>query len=215
MKLHLALVLATSSVVSGCSSVRLVPPGDVPEVAQSQPDANWRPYSSGPMQSGAPGITTGRQGAWGGRTAAGSSEKVTRSALGDIRSGTAEVITNDPVVETVTGGSASDAPSNSRGWRPYASMKTARVQQPSSSVFGKGVSSSWAREYVPESHSTEFGIFAMKAAADGQARMVMPTGEVYSASVVRRNGPCSSLEIGVTEGGDLPIVARGSAEVCK
>ena len=58
-------------------------------------------------------------------------------------------------------------------------------------------------------------VAAVKAATDGQARMVTPTGQVYAASVVRRNGPCSTLEIGVTEGGDLPIIARGPVEVCR
>jgi hypothetical protein len=112
---------------------------------------------------------------------------------------------------TVPGAASS---SGAGGWENY---KGARTKSASSgtSVFGQGVESSWAKDYVDPSHKTEFGIFASKAAADGEARMVMPTGEVYSASVVRRNGPCRSLEVTVTADGDLPIIARGPVEVCK
>ena len=102
-------------------------------------------------------------------------------------------------------------------WQTYRGERTGRATRPSSgtSVFGKGIDSSWAKDYVPSAHYTEFGIFAARAAKDGEARMVMPTGEVYSASVVRRNGPCISLEVGVTADGDLPLISRGPVEVCK
>ena len=83
------------------------------------------------------------------------------------------------------------------------------------SVFGQGVSSEWAQGYVPESLRDEFAIFTRKAATDEQARMVSPTGEVYAALVTRRNGSCSTVEVTVTEGGDLPILARGLVEVCR
>lgn len=216
MRTHFAtaMLLALSSVLAGCGSARLVPPAEIPaETAQSQRDPSWRPYSSGPMQSATPGISTGRKDTWGGRAGAGSPGPVTRAPLPDAPS---EVVTSEPVSETVTGREGQSGQAVDGGWKPYASGgKTRRMPESSDSEFGRGVSSSWAKDYVPSSHRVEFGIFAMKAAADGQARMVMPTGQVYSASVMRRNGPCSTLEIGVTEGGDLPIIARGLAEVCR
>lgn len=216
MKLQIAAFMIASTVLAGCGTVRVIPPADIPSLpAQASNDPEWRPYSSGPMQAATPGIRSGSRDSWGGRPGPQRSEVVTRASLPDVRSGTAEVVTDDPVVEVVTGGSGSPAATTAGGWKPYATPRTRRSPSVGSSVFGRGVSSSWARDYVPESHRIEFGIFAVKAATDGQARMVMPTGEVYAASVVRRNGPCSTLEIGVTEGGDLPIVARGPAEVCR
>lgn len=216
MKFKLVPLIILSASLAGCGSVRLIPPAEVPaEVVEAPADNGWRPYSSGPMQSATPGIRSGSQGSWGGRPASRPSTEVKRSALPDLAPGMAEVITTNTVSETVSGSSPRAETPASGGWKPYAASKTARVTRDGASVFGKGVSSSWAKEYLPESHRIEFGIFAVKAATDGQARMVMPTGEVYSASVVRRNGPCSTLEIGVTEGGDLPIIARGPAEVCR
>lgn len=201
------ILIAISALLAGCSSVRLVPPADVPAERQtaSPSDAEgWRPYSSGPLQAASPGINGGSRN-WG------SPEKqpsVTRQPLPDVRDSVTSV--SEPTQKA-------DAPESGSQWQTYRGERTGRHARSSSdtSVFGKGIDSSWGKEYVPSSHYTEFGIFAAKAAADGQARMVMPTGEVYSASVLRRNGPCRSLEVTVTADGDLPIIARGPAEVCK
>lgn len=211
MKSALSHILVASTVLlAGCSSVRLIPPADVPAATQaatpSETPSGWRPYSSGPLQAASPGISSGS------RTWATSTKEspVTRQPLPDVAASA------PPKAEP----SDRAAPAASTGdgeWQTYRGGRTGRVSRTSSdeSVFGKGIDSSWAKEYVPSSHYTEFGIFASKAAKDGQARMVMPTGEVYSASVVRRNGPCVSLEVGVTADGDLPLISRGPVEVCR
>lgn len=201
------ILITTCALLAGCSSVRLVPPADVPAATQAAAPsdaAGWRPYSSGPLQAASPGINGG-SGNWGYPE---KQSSVSRQPLPDVR----ESATPSPVSTH-----KADTPESGSQWQTYRGGRTGRVALPSSdtSVFGRGIDSSWAKEYVPSSHYTEFGIFAAKAAADGQARMVMPTGEVYSASVIRRNGPCRSLEVTVTADGDLPIIARGPAEVCK
>jgi hypothetical protein len=200
------LPLACGLLFSGCSSVSLIPPAEVPVVAQapasSSASSEWRPYRSGPLQAATPGISVGS----GSRTAAAKLIAVTRKSL---PSGGAA----HPTEQTVEGIKRS---SSDGGWQPYGGGSSGRTERGGgASVFGRGIESSWAKEYVPSSHHYEFGIFSSKAATDGQARMVMPTGEVYSASVVGRNGPCRSLEVTVTADGDLPIIARGSVEVCR
>jgi len=216
MKYQISLLMIASAVLVGCGTVRMVPPADIPaQPLQTTADPGWRPYSSGPMQAATPGIRSGPKNSWGGGDVHRSTEAVTRAALPDVKSGTAEAVTTVPVAEVVADVPVAAPAAGAEGWKPYAARRTGRVPSVGPSVFGRGVSSSWARDYVPESLRIEFGIFAVKAATDGQARMVTPTGQVYAASVVRRNGPCSTLEIGVTEGGDLPIVARGPVEVCR
>ncbi len=208
MKFALSHVLiATIVLLAGCSSARLVPPADVPAATQAavpSDTAGWRPYSSGPLQAASPGISGGSR-TW---TSPARQSSVTRQPLPDVK---------DPATPRTEESQKAAALESGGQWQTYRGERTARVARPSSdpSVFGKGIESSWAKGYVPSSHYTEFGIFAAKAAADGQARMVMPTGEVYSASIVRRNGPCRSLEVTVTADGDLPIIARGPAEVCR
>lgn len=208
MKFALAhILIATSALLAGCSSVRLVPPADVPSATQEaapSDTAGWRPYSSGPLQAASPGISGGSRN-W---ASPAKQSPVTRQPLPGVRDSVTAAPESTRKADTTESGSQ---------WQTYRGGRTGRVERPSSetSVFGQGIDSSWAKDYVPSSHYTEFGIFAAKAAADGQARMVMPTGEVYSASVVRRNGPCRSLEVTVTADGDLPIIARGPAEVCK
>lgn len=101
------------------------------------------------------------------------------------------------------------------GWGSYKGGRNPSPSPAAASVFGSGVNSAWAAGYVPEPYRIEFGIFAQKAAKDGEARMTMPTGEVYSASVTRRNGACSTIEVSVLADGDLPVISRGLVQVCK
>lgn len=210
MKLALSHILIVGSVLlAGCSSVRLIPPADVPASTQTDSaspsdSTGWRPYSSGPMQAASPGISSGSR-TW---PSPSKGSSVSRQPLPDV---TPSATPRSESSERAT------APASDGQWQTYRGQRTERADRTSNdtSVFGKGIDSSWAKDYVPSSHYTEFGIFAAKAAREGEARMVMPTGEVYSASVVRRNGPCVSLEVGVTADGDLPLISRGPVEVCR
>jgi hypothetical protein len=206
MKTNISLTCTVFALLlSGCSSVSVMPPVDIPVSSppQQSDSGNWRPYRSGPMQSSSTGVNS-RSGAWAARPTA----TVTRKPLPDISNNSLEAGQQvEPSVSRTRRGN--------NEWSTYRGKQGHARAQRSDAAFGDGVDSPWAKEYVPDSHHTEFGIFARRAAADGQARMVMPTGEVYSASVVRRNGPCVSLEIGVTADGDLPLIARGSVEVCR
>ena len=208
MNKHLPLILLAVSALSGCGAVSLVPPADIPGIKSSTaaPAPVWRPYSSGPLQAASPGISSGSGTAWADRPSQPRADAVARRSLPSALpgSGDKKEESESPLPTAATS-----------EWKPYASVRQASHKAPGKSVFGSGVTSSWAVAYVPEALRIEFGIFAAKAARDGQARMVTPTGQVYSASVTQRAASCTTVEIGVTEGGDLPIVARGAARVCR
>lgn len=208
MNKHVPFLLIVASALSGCGAVSLVPPADVPGIQSSTaaPAPVWRPYSSGPLQAASPGISSGSGKAWPDRPSQTRADAVSRRSLPSA--GASSVDNKGQVAAPLATSGASE-------WKPYSSARQAPEKLPGKSVFGSGVTSSWAVAYVPESLRIEFGIFAAKAARDGQARMVTPTGQVYSASVVERAASCTTVEIGVTEGGDLPIIARGSARVCR
>lgn len=205
MKLSLALVLVGPLALSACAvlpTLPSLPPSEVPTAplrleTPAPPAEQWRPYSAGPLQNrferkaARPGTDWGTS-----RTPA--PERIERAPL--------------PAPEPVSSSSAE--------WRPYSDKKEARSAASAApaevpSVFGEGVSSAWATDYVPEGYRTEFAIFSKKVASDGQARMTMPTGEVYSGSVVGRDGRCVTVEVGVTADGDLPLISRGLVRTCR
>lgn len=207
--------------LTGCAVVTTVPPADVPGVAPrtvvSDDRSGWRPYSSGPMQTSSSRRADGK---WTTPRAA-RDETVTRSEIPEIVTETrpSETVDGKPVSSASSPGPAVAATGGSDpSAQPAASTSTFKPSHSlpaTPSVFGSGVSSAWAAGYVPEAYRSEFAIFARKAAVDGQARMTLSTGEVYSASVSRRNGACSTLEVGVTADGNLPVVSRGLVQVCK
>lgn len=219
MKCLQTAIVALPLLLSGCMGVSLVPPADVPaapiQVPQSNERSDWRPYSSGPMQSSS-SRRASENWAAGGRK----DQAVTRTAIPEVTHSdrpsesvdTSAVARHEPPSVSLSSSAAVSASAPSGDWSAF---KRGRTGPAAGSVFGTGVNSAWATDYVPESHRTEFGIFAQKAAKDGQARMTMPTGEVYSASVTRRNGACTTVEVGVTADGDLPVVSRGLVQVCR
>jgi hypothetical protein len=213
MKLRFALALLGPIALNACSALPSLPPENVPVSGRDTfpaPPAQeqWRPYSAGPLQNrferkpARPGTD------WGTGQSQGR-DKVERSALPAPSQDAAA----SPAERSAT-------PERSTGWSAYPGRKEAKASSSSSSgdpasVFGPDVSSAWATDYVPEAFRDEFAIFAQKAARDGQGRMTMPTGEVYSASVTGRDGRCSTLEVGVTADGSLPIVSRGLVRACR
>lgn len=205
MKLRFLMAFAPIS-LSACSMLPSLPPEHIPYMAVpvrgpdrpvdpvSATQESWRPYSAGPLQNRFE-RPSARNGTDWGRAPTSSRGKVERSPL--------------PSTET--------SKAQASGWPVYASkpQPSAPGDALSSFAFGTNVTSAWASEYVPEGFRDEFAIFAQKTAKDGQARMTMPTGEVYMASVTERDGRCSTLEVSVTADGDLPIISRGIARVCR
>lgn len=205
MKSHFALPLLLPLALVSCAALPSLPPAEVPSAASTAyppPPSQqaWRPYSAGPLQnqferkSATPGTDWGR--AW----TTSSPRKVDRAPLPAIQ----------PPGEARSGGSGEWSRYQERDRGALASA----ARSDEGSVFGSGVSSAWAAGYVPEGFRSEFAIFARKAAKDGEARMTMPSGEVYSASIIGRDGGCSTIEVTVTADGGLPVVSRGLVRSC-
>lgn len=213
MKLRFALALLGPIALNACVTLPSLPPENVPisgrDAFPSPPaQEQWRPYSAGPLQNRFERKPARSGTDWGtGQSQA--RDKVERSAL--------PAPSQQAAPSSIE---SSSPPEQSSGWSGYPGRKDQKVSSSSlagdpASVFGPDVSSAWATDYVPEAFRDEFSIFAQKAGKDGEGRMTMPTGEVYSASVTQRDGRCSTLEVAVTADGSLPIISRGLVRSCR
>ena len=219
MNIKIISAFFASVLMSGCSmtSDMAVPPLDVGHSVQS-PSSGWAPYQ--PSQQLQPELQPTPSKAWRGNTAWGyppapaTAVRSTPAAEAPID----DSMIAKPVPDTATVEAPSSEADVERA--PLQTVQSdASLTQDAAPNSWMNVSSSrslWVDRHVPATMREAFGTAASQAAVEGTATVVDPdSGNHYSMSRVWKVGKCSGIDVSMlSPGGKLPVISRGSTEVC-
>lgn len=225
MNLKIFIGILLGAFVAGCSvsSDNPVPQADIGQNVTPH-NAGWSPFQSNSHPQSEPQPTPVKD--WRGNSAWGyppAPSSVSPSVHGKASAPEAQAIDSDlvakPVIdepEAVT--SSSVEPDVERAPLPAVQDTSVAVGDaaPNSWMNVSSSRSLWVDKHVPATMREVFGDAANQAATEGSATVVDPeSGHHYSMSRVWKVGKCSGLEVSMlSPGGKLPVISRGSTEVC-